>query len=330
MLYELFFIPFYVIYTYSSHIDKNNSDVIITYEGHNEAERVLKQGDVILNEDSKYTTEDTSSFQTEPNDIVFIPNEREVVRNEDKHVRIDDLMQKTNIHNIMKVSTNTESPTEDIIFISGKNNENVEKTVQEKPQVKSNPAKPIRIDCTNLDCNSTMQSVCGEKEEDRKLRYRVFLNECYFRKVNCAFKHQNNRYRSVSMEYCKNIGGRVLPKPYMSKPSVEIKLDTRRFSSRRTLNMGVDGTFCGHACPTHCTEEYDPQCAVSASGEWRVFVNHCQLDFNSCLHGAVWQRRPLSECVGGKKADMRQNRGFIGWLQRVGIVDKRGKLVLSK
>ncbi|CAH2217444.1 jg10548 [Pararge aegeria aegeria] len=139
----------------------------------------------------------------------------------------------------------------------------------------------------------------------------------------------------VPVEYCKNIGAHYLTRPYAFKPvplpqNEAANVETRRtFASRRSLNMGVDGSFCAHACPASCTEEYDPQCALSSSGQRKVFLNHCKLDYNSCLYKVVWHRRPLSECVGGKKADMTQNRGFIGWMQRVGIVDKKGRLVLS-
>ncbi|XP_045525956.1 uncharacterized protein LOC123715142 isoform X2 [Pieris brassicae] len=334
MQYQLFFIPFYAIYTLSTHIDRNNSDVIITYTGHNEADRVMKDKTIkepIINQGDVEIPHTENFTNTEANEVVFIPNEKEVFRNEDyRDVKVHDLIENTNVRNIMKTEHKTENPVGDIIFISGKNHENVESNVRPKEAERIPTGKKMKMDCNNLNCNNTLASICGLKEEDNKIKYRLFLNECFFRKVNCAFKYANNRYKVVPIEHCKNIGGRVIPKPYAHKPNVVKKGDTRRsFSSRRTLNMGIDGAFCGHSCPDHCTEDYEPQCAVSANGERRVFVNHCVLDYNSCLYGAVWQRRPLSECVGGKKADLRQNRGFIGWLQRVGIVDKRGRLVLS-
>ncbi|XP_045509129.1 uncharacterized protein LOC123704728 [Colias croceus] len=350
MLYQIYLIPFWAIYTLSSHIDKNNSDVIVTYTGHSEVKDSIPQAihkheenvhsdlekpkqnedrDTDMNERER----DKQSDPTEGNDVVFIPNDKEVIRNEDyKNVGVKDMIGETNIDGIMRhVKVDTESPNHDIIFISGKNDENIEKT-KEKPNTQQKTGKKVKLNCNNLDCNNTVDTVCGGKEEERKWKYRLFMNECYFRKVNCGFKHTSNRYKIMPMESCKNIGGRYSSRPfvYVPQPVASRINETRRsFSSRRSLNMAIDGTFCSHSCPLHCTEDYDPQCAMSATGERRVFLNHCKLDYESCFYNAVWHRRPLSECVGGKKADMRQNRGFIGWLQRVGIVDKRGRLVLS-
>ncbi|XP_038220312.1 uncharacterized protein LOC119838437 [Zerene cesonia] len=332
---------------------KNNSDVIVTYAGHSEVkdpipgkdEKTLSDIDmdkaIKLNDEVDRDTvvnereRDIQSDQTEASDVVFIPNEKEVLRNEDyKNVGMKDLIGGTNIDGILRhVKAETESPNHDIIFISGKNEEIIEKTVKETPRTQQKTSSKIKLNCKNLDCNNTVSSVCGGKEEEKKWKYRLFMNECYFRKVNCGFKYPSNRYKIMPMESCKHIGGRFPSRPfvYPARQIVANKFnETRRFlSSRRSLNMGVDGTFCSHSCPIHCTEEYDPQCALSPTGQRRVFLNHCKLDYESCFYNAVWHRRPLSECVGGKKADMRQNRGFIGWLQRVGIVDKRGRLVLS-
>ncbi|RVE40031.1 hypothetical protein evm_015319, partial [Chilo suppressalis] len=96
-----------------------------------------------------------------------------------------------------------------------------------------------------------------------------------------------------------------------------------------SFNKELDGRFCSHLCPSSCPEQYEPECAVSNKGERRVFMNHCKLDYNSCSYGTVWQKRPLAECVGGKKADLTRNSAFIGWMQRVGIVDNKGRLKLE-
>ncbi|CAG9566134.1 unnamed protein product [Danaus chrysippus] len=141
-------------------------------------------------------------------------------------------------------------------------------------------------------------------------------------------------YSVVSMDYCKGIARRDSRAPmtmYMPGPKLKEKnIDTRRsIVSRRSLTKSVEGRNCDHECPVSCTDDYNPLCAINEVGARKVFLNHCQLDLNSCSHKLVWHLRPLSECVGGRKADMTQNRGFIGWMQRVGIVDKKGKLVLT-
>nr|XP_032514773.1 uncharacterized protein LOC116768207 [Danaus plexippus plexippus] len=238
-----------------------------------------------------------------------------------------------------------ESPLGEILFISGRNNENVEKPLAFEKKTELNKNSEIirtsrkktsnkKLNCKNLDCNSTVSSVCGGKEENKQWKYRLFLNDCFFRKVNCGFQNEINRYSVVSMDYCKGIarhGSRVPIPMYMPGPRLKDKnIDTRRsIVSRRSLTKSVEGRNCDHECPASCTDDYKPQCAINAAGAKKVFLNHCQLDLNSCSHKLAWHLRPLSECVGGRKADMTQNRGFIGWMQRVGIVDKKGKLVLT-
>uniref|UniRef100_A0A2H1VEH8 SFRICE_008459 n=1 Tax=Spodoptera frugiperda TaxID=7108 RepID=A0A2H1VEH8_SPOFR len=100
-------------------------------------------------------------------------------------------------------------------------------------------------------------------------------------------------------------------------------------STIQSMSMDAKGRFCSHTCPSSCPEDYDPECAISATGQKRVFMNHCKLDQNSCFYSVVWHRSPLSECVGGEKAHLHQTRGFVGWMQRVGILDKKGHLVLE-
>ncbi|XP_050676372.1 uncharacterized protein LOC126973223 [Leptidea sinapis] len=274
-------------------------------------------------------------------EVVFIPNDKEDAKGE------------TNLRNIMKgddsivglmneVEVETESPKEDIIFLSGKNDDVVHRIEEKQPEndKEHTTKKPkVVLDCKDLNCNNNKASVCGGKEEEHKWKFRLFLNDCYFRKVNCAFKYEYNSkylFASLATITCSQMLFVILSAPYFefqpprSRPQEQIHNqlnETRRmFSSRRSLSFGIDGQFCAHACPISCTEDYDPQCAVSSSGHRQVFLNHCKLDYNSCLNRIVWRRQPLSKCIGGKKADMRQNRGFIGWLQRVGIVDKKGRL----
>ncbi|CAH0731198.1 unnamed protein product, partial [Brenthis ino] len=349
MKYQILFIPIWIIDC--SHIAQNNSEVFVSYSGHSDLERLEKLEEHVPQKEEKVTEKEekiTKVSETVTEGVVFIPNEKPVFRVEDG-MKIDDLVNTRRIGDLMEnINVATEKPQQDILFISGKNNENLETLDASKKQnnhqdsgrlvPKSSKAKkPKPIDCTHLNCNNTINSVCGGKEEDKRWKFRLFLNECFFRKVNCGFQYAVNRYNIVPLEKCKNIGAHLVSRPFVFKPipmplqnKPSIQNETRRsFSSRRSLNMGIDGSFCAHACPSSCTDDYDPQCAVSNSGVRKVFLNHCKLDYNSCLYKVVWHRRPLSECVGGKKADMTQNRGFIGWMQRVGIVDRKGRLVLS-
>ncbi|KAJ0184201.1 hypothetical protein K1T71_000624 [Dendrolimus kikuchii] len=360
----------------SCHVPKNNSDVIVTYSGHAEANfepekyfqnTTLKS--IITSTTSQITTNkerikifvpeyiinramSTTDYPfTEEDDVVFIPNEKAAIprygdefpsRNK---MRIEDLMKKSvgdiiNDQNI-RIESNTEAP-KDIFFISGKNNENIEtstKTRKTETKIESRRSgkETLKLDCRNLDCNNTISSVCGGKYEHREWRYRIFLNDCYFRKVNCAFKYPENRYKLVLLEKCKNTGAHVQRPAMIYNPSppayvkqaIKLNSTRRNLISRRSETRDIDGQACSHACPITCPEDYEPECAVSSNGNQRVFLNHCKLDYNSCTFGVVWYKRPLSECVGGRKADMRQNRAFIGWMQRVGIVDNKGRLVLS-
>ncbi|XP_069364196.1 uncharacterized protein [Maniola hyperantus] len=355
--YFYFILVKHVLLIRCSHIDKNNTDIFITYSGHSDLERpipepVLPVSGKPITEEKKESVKEITVYEDTTEGVVFIPNDKPVFRNEDifhsDGVHISDVMDSRRVGSSVRGGeiriTETEAPKTDVLFVSGKNKENIEKPAQyDKKQerqdstvIKKTKINKNRLNCTNINCNNTVNSVCGGKEENKKMKYRLFLNDCFFRKVNCGFQNAVNRYEIVPIENCKDIGAHYLTRPYVFKPKPlpaqkEVaNVETRRsFSSRRSLNMGVDGSFCGHACPASCTEDYDPQCAVSSSGQRRMFLNHCKLDHNSCMYKVVWHRRPLSECVGGRKADMTQNRGFIGWMQRVGIVDRKGRLMLS-
>lgn len=55
-----------------------------------------------------------------------------------------------------------------------------------------------KVDCANLACNRSRASVCGGKLDGHTWRYRLFLNECYLKKVNCEFKFDvNSEFQSV-------------------------------------------------------------------------------------------------------------------------------------
>ncbi|XP_028040169.1 uncharacterized protein LOC114250479 [Bombyx mandarina] len=324
------FIPFFILDS-RCHIPKNNSDVFVTYEGHAEVNEKAMT-------DVKLTPNvgDATNAPNVTDDVIFVPNSAE--RNVDRF-NIDEIITKKTIGDFLErqnVNFETEAP-KDVLFIKAKNNEDIEKTTKAETRRHGTDTKKLKIkslNCAELDCNNTQDSVCGSKFEHKQLKYRLFLNECYFRKVNCGFKHEINRYQQVDLGKCNNTAARYNERPLPFKP-IPVKSDvanwnnTRRFGSRRSLSMGINGQYCTHTCPASCPDSYDPQCAVSQTGQKKVFANHCKMDYNSCLYGVAWYMRPLSECVGGKKADLQQNRAFVNWMQRVGIVDNKGRLVLS-
>ncbi|CAB3238245.1 unnamed protein product [Arctia plantaginis] len=300
------------------------------------------------------STESTTpiEYMDETEGVVFVPNDAPTVRLEDEYARdglgIHEVIGKKTVYDVMDggVHVETESPHDHVIFVPGSNNDNVDPKEKEERSGRRNTDKvkeekrvvypQYKLDCSNLDCNNSMKSICGGKIVNGKLQYRLFLNDCYFRKVNCNFKYKLNRYTIVPLDKCIKYGARgerpftfsrrIMDTP--TKPKEDIALP-KSFSSRRSMSMNVYGNFCSHPCPVTCPDDYEPQCAISATGQRRVFMNHCKLDDNSCLFSVVWHMRPLSECVGGKKADMRQNRYFIGWMRQVGILDNKGKLVLQ-
>ncbi|XP_072946633.1 uncharacterized protein [Epargyreus clarus] len=328
--------------TNSAHIDGNNSDIFVSYSGHSEVNmpNIVSEQKIVENKEFKpVIAQETTEAKTEA-DVFFIPNEKPVIRNDyldNDAVKITDVMNERNlkIGDIINDKSATEPANEDILFISGSNNENVEKIDKKRKHEDSITKKPktTKLNCSNLDCNNTVESVCGGKIDNKKWKYRLFMNECFFRKVNCAFKYPSNRYILVEMNKCKHIGSHSIRRPDdfqpIALPLSDLEETRRSFASRRSLNTNMNGISCAHTCPIACTEKYEPQCAATPSGQHKTFLNHCQLDYHSCVYNIEWQIRPLSECVGGKKADMRQNRGFIAWMQKVGIVDNRGRLVLS-
>ncbi|KAF9406470.1 hypothetical protein HW555_013170, partial [Spodoptera exigua] len=102
-------------------------------------------------------------------------------------------------------------------------------------------------------------------------------------------------YKPVELEKCKTVGTHNAERPFSFQPrnynfeKVQTQTETpdgrRVHAKRRSLTLITDGVFCSHPCPVSCPEDYDPQCAISVTGQKRVFVNHCQLDYNSCFYG---------------------------------------------
>ncbi|KAJ8704809.1 hypothetical protein PYW08_012129 [Mythimna loreyi] len=350
--------------------------VFLRYGGHAEANGGYRDQTTTIKTTEKPTTTTTTTVETTPStttkvyeeeateSVVFVPNnpppdlkDEEDYLYDGHGLRIKDVMSMKTVHDAMNKDFHAEkkddTPAEDIVFITGKNHDFEKPPPEEKPRRRNNnnnnynnyyrrdeiedvvTEKP-KLNCKNLNCNNTINSVCGEKFVENNWKTRLFMNDCYFRKVNCGFKYEVNRYKQVELTRCKNHRAHYetpfsfKPRPYAyDKPEAKPKETRRSSSSRRSMAKNLDGAFCSHPCPVTCTDDYDPQCAVSGTGQKRMFLNHCKLDLNSCFYGVVWHKKPLSDCVGGRKADMRQNRGFIGWMQRVGIVDKSGRLVLE-
>ncbi|CAB3258105.1 unnamed protein product [Arctia plantaginis] len=326
-----------------------DGDVIVRYAGHAEADENRDQKIFVENKPSEAVTDGkaletktepsvatvheshhltTSTESTTPIEymdetegVVFVPNDAPTVRLEDEYARdglgIHEVIGKKTVYDVMDggVHVETESPHDHVIFVPGSNNYNVDPKEKEEKSGRRNTDKvkeekrvvypQYKLDCSNLDCNNSMKSICGG--------YTIVpLDKC--------IKYGARGERPFTFSR------RIMDTP--TKPKEDIALP-KSFSSRRSMSMNVYGNFCSHPCPVTCPDDYEPQCAISATGQRRVFMNHCKLDDNSCLFSVVWHMRPLSECVGGKKADMRQNRYFIGWMRQVGILDNKGKLVLQ-
>ncbi|XP_041983656.1 uncharacterized protein LOC121736500 isoform X1 [Aricia agestis] len=331
----------------------NDSNIIITRAGHSDIDRIIPEK--ITNKEEKQNID-----QPIDSDVVFVPNSETRGNERHENYNINRVTERT----IEKTVAEQSEQSKDVIFITGKNNEDVEKinkhTIQKQSETgrdvfvrgkeKHNDVvvqrKNMPLDCSNVICNNTLHSLCGERKDQGISKYRLFRNECYLRKVNCEFKDEFNRYVEVELEKCAKIAAHLpeSPQEYVQNVPIiteEVRVPKRRinikkqnkirrsFKSRRSLSMGVDGRACQHDCPTYCTDVYVPECALSSSGQQKVFLNHCKLDLDSCLRDTVWYRRPLYECVGRKRTQVEQNREFIVWMQRSGLIDKKGKLIKS-
>lgn len=121
-------------------------------------------------------------------------------------VVIQSLLAKYN--NILFVFT--ESTIDNVVFVTGRNEEKFvteESVAEEKNVNKGKVRKELNIPKLNCNdvkyCNNTIKSVCGGKIEHKRWKYRLFLNECFFRKVNCAFKQEiNSKYFLIIVFYC--------------------------------------------------------------------------------------------------------------------------------
>lgn len=119
MLYQLIIPPMLLIpilmSTNGNHTSKTEKDVIVTYSNHAEAEPKAEQKEVetkteiqiIIPEklmERKKASEEKNQ-ETDSNEVVFVPNEREVERNEDylvnNPVRIEDYMARRTVDDVM-------------------------------------------------------------------------------------------------------------------------------------------------------------------------------------------------------------------------------------
>ncbi|XP_061727399.1 uncharacterized protein LOC133532657 [Cydia pomonella] len=358
--------------------------------------------------DSDYLEQTTAPTEA-GNDVVFIPSgnsdsqsfrRAESARRDEYSVK--DMMERVAVGDVIneRYKTETEPPEGGIVFKPGKNDERteekikhelddekIEQAVKEYKEVYENP-----MDCENLDCENVLEAVCGVKLENKRPKYRLFKNECFFRKVNCGLRYDYNRYRTVSIEQCDGVGSHLPPQEhtgwlqYQPRPLPQIQLSGggqssgRRSASRRrktcecdrlgnhppgvhwlaavpaqafvktsdkwwrseqrgdellqdaflpsAMTANAEGLPCDHFCPVRCPDMYAPVCAYSFPKRARVFQNHCSLDLQSCNDGSVWQERALSECAGDVRAEVHERAAFIGWMQRMGILDKKGHLVM--
>lgn len=74
----------------------------------------------------------------------------------------------------------------------------------------------------------------------------------------------------------------------------EVKEDAlESYNGRRAIDHTTVGAIqaCNHACPTVCTDAYEPACAEiwdrhsKADSEFRMMINHCHIDLFSCSTG---------------------------------------------
>ncbi|VVC87630.1 unnamed protein product [Leptidea sinapis] len=284
MHYELLMIPFWTLTTISSQVD-NTSDIFIVHNSHSDLDRPVKEnpdeisvttaqneltGDTKELEEKattkgfdRYYEEDwltdrkAERFKDEHHilpkttegldEVVFIPNDKEDAKGE------------TNLRNIMKgddsivslmnkVEVETEGPKEDIVFLSGKNDDVVHRIEEKQPEndKEHTTKKPkVVLDCKDLNCNNNKASVCGGKEEEHKWKFRLTarrLQRTNSQPLTSSFSPPDlahkNRFiiSSTKREECFPQGVRCfqqwtspgLPKPLQARLQLLLKQDRRR------------------------------------------------------------------------------------------------------
>ncbi|XP_063631115.1 uncharacterized protein LOC134802398 isoform X2 [Cydia splendana] len=237
----------------AGHMAYNTSDVITTYTGHSDVQAPVefrkgnekgrksggeRKGDKLKSEreeekeanDSDYLEQTTAATEA-GNDVVFIPSgnsdaqsfrRAEGARRDEYSVK--DMMERVAVGDVIneRYKTETEPPEGGVVFKPGKNDERteekikhemdderIEQAVKEYKEVYENP-----MDCENLDCENVLEAVCGVKLENKRPKYRLFKNECFFRKVNCGLRYDYNRYRTVSIDQCDGVGSHLPPQEH--------------------------------------------------------------------------------------------------------------------
>ncbi|XP_049884485.1 uncharacterized protein LOC126379707 [Pectinophora gossypiella] len=224
-----------------------------------------------------------------------------VQRHEHEDMKLSDVYSsKKKLGDLVK---DEDEPKGDVVFVASKYHD-----VQEKPRSREDH------DGRHEDASHSHRRSGGEGY------VKLDLSLCKNSAAHTASKNNLNRYIPLQGP----------PVDGDKEEQAKMEETRRAMSGRRAISLSLTGINCGHPCPQRCTDDYVPECAESNTGEKRVFINHCVMDDNSCKLGLTWKIRPLVDCVGSKKADVQQNRAFIDWMLRIGILDKKGRLNLTE
>ncbi|XP_037972382.2 uncharacterized protein LOC105388971 [Plutella xylostella] len=350
------FVIFLILFVGDCECDEGPSDVIVTFgSGHSDSERLVNAPRFIDQSDTRIESSSTPNSEGQPTSpapeqgsVLFIPrnnDDEEYLRKSED--RMQDLLHGRRTMEDVARKAFDATTNGDNVFMAGKNYDELDKKEKKKSNRRaenheeandySTTAAPKRINCKNLNCDhQKLNPTCGAKLDHNSVKYRLFRSKCLLRKVNCGLNHDSNRYTIVEPNYCEHVGRHGQPPPPNYRPSTNYSyrkkqdlppLETRRLmASKRSQNMDINGQFCFHICPIVCPDQYEPECAISETGQKRVFMNHCHLDMSSCKEDTAWRAQPLVQCVGEEAAENKQTRSFVAWMQNVGVVDARGRL----
>ncbi|XP_063393296.1 uncharacterized protein LOC134678600 isoform X1 [Cydia fagiglandana] len=137
-------------------------------------------------------------------------------------------------------------------------------------------------------CSRTLAPVCALVAVGAARDLRLYTNDCHLNKIRCIL----NNYLKVTV---KRLPGYVCG---VEKPVAVT-------GGRRFIDHTIVGSrnFCNHTCPTHCTDIYEPVCAMIWDQNVKnrgthVLVNHCHADLLSCSLQLTVQIQTIDYCLG--------------------------------
>ncbi|XP_063373866.1 uncharacterized protein LOC134661649 [Cydia amplana] len=155
--------------------------------------------------------------------------------------------------------------------------------------------------CSRARCSRTLAPVCALVAVAAARDLRFYPNDCHLNKIRCLL----NNYLKDNLMLMKTKNEYKVTVKRLPDYVCGVEKPVEVTDGRRYIDHTIVGSrnFCNHTCPTHCTDIYEPVCAMIWDQNIKnrgshVLVNHCHADLLSCSLQATVQIQTIDYCLG--------------------------------